>query len=109
MPWIDSLRPKEPITRREYNRKGSVLVEWLAKGSEQDSLRGFVIYRSEEPHPDLDSVHVFEFIPYDPVASFVIRSATGEPEKGIYYFVTALSRTNVESQPASLFDLEASP
>jgi uncharacterized lipoprotein YddW (UPF0748 family) len=109
MPWIDSAQPREPLTRREYNKKGGVMVEWLAKGSEQDSLRGFAIYRSEEAHPRLDSAHIFEFIPYDPVASFVVRTSTGQAEKGVYYFVTAVSRTNVESQPAPLFDSEASP
>jgi uncharacterized lipoprotein YddW (UPF0748 family) len=109
MPWIDSLTPRSPLTRREYNKKDSISVEWLSKGIAEDSLRGFAIYRSKEPHPDLDSARVFEFIPYDPVASFVIRTATGQPEKGVYYFVSAVSKTNMESPFVPLFDLEASP
>jgi hypothetical protein len=109
MPWIDSTRPHAPVIRREFNKKDSIIVEWLSRGVAGDSLRGYAIYRSEDAHPDIDSIHVFQFIPYDPAANWVMRSATGRPEKGVYYFVTAVSRTNMESLPVSLFGGDASP
>lgn len=102
MPWIDSLKPHEPITRSEYSKKDSLLTAWLSKGSADDSLRGFAVYRSGSANPDLDSVNVFEFIPYDPVAGFIIKADTQQHETGFYYFVTAVSKTNVESRPVPL-------
>lgn len=104
MPWIDSLKPHDPLTRNEFDEKDSLLSAWLGKGSADDNLRGFAVYRSVTPRLDMDSAHVFEFIPYDPVAVFEVRANPPEPAKGAYYFVTAVSKTNVESQPVLLFD-----
>jgi uncharacterized lipoprotein YddW (UPF0748 family) len=109
MPWIDSVRPQQPVAKREYKKKDSILVEWLHPGAAGDSLRGFAVYRSPISSPDFDSLRVFQFIPYEPAASWVMRSATGRPEKGVYYFVTAVSRTNMESLPVLLFGADASP
>ena len=49
---------------------------------------------------DIDSIRAWQFIPYDPVASFTIHNSEAE-EKGRqhFYFVTAMGRTNVESPP----------
>ncbi len=104
MPWIDSLKPHDPLTRNEFDEKDSLLTAWLGKGSADDNLRGFAVYRSMTPRLDMDTVHVFEFVPYDPVAVFEVKANSPEPAKGAYYFVTAVSKTNVESQPVLLFD-----
>lgn len=104
MPWLDSVQPHEPVSRNEYNRKDSLLTAWLGKGSADDNLRGFAIYRSASPTLDLDSAHVFQFVPYDPVAAFELKTALPQPSKGAWYFVTAVSTTNVESPPVQLFN-----
>lgn len=104
MPWIDSVKPQAPAVHIEYDPKGLSATAWLSKGAQDDSLRGFAIYRSDSATIDIDSSRVFEFIPYDPVAGFTIHPAPPE-QKGEaihYYFVTAISRTNVESLPVPL-------
>jgi uncharacterized lipoprotein YddW (UPF0748 family) len=102
MYWLDSVKPDAPVARTEFTKKDSMVVAWLSKGSASDSLRGFAIYKSTSLHPDLDSANAFEFIPYDPVASFSIKATAGNFEKGYYYFATAVSRTNIESDPVPL-------
>jgi uncharacterized lipoprotein YddW (UPF0748 family) len=104
MPWIDSVPPTEPVTRNEFDEKDSVMTSWLSKGSPNDELRGFAIYHSSTPVLNIDSAHVFRFIPYDPVAVFETRALPPQPAKGGYYFATAVSATNVESAPVLLFD-----
>ncbi|HVS96955.1 MAG TPA: family 10 glycosylhydrolase [Puia sp.] len=104
MPWIDSTKPKAPMTHLEYDPRGLSATAWLSKGSQSDSLRGFAIYQSDSAKIDIDSSHVFEFIPYDPVAGFTIHPGPVEQKGGPvhYYFVTAVSRTNVESPPVPI-------
>jgi uncharacterized lipoprotein YddW (UPF0748 family) len=102
MPWIDTVKPHEPLIRSEYDKKDSLITTWLAKGSGDDSLRGFAIYRSEIEEFTIDSATVFEFIPYDPVANFTLKADEGQHENGFYYFVTALSQTNTESKAVRL-------
>jgi len=106
MDWIDTTKPHEPLSRTEYNKKDSILTTWLTKGSSDDELRGFAIYRSGTAAPLSDSTLVFEFIPYDQVASFGIRARDLVQAGGFSYFATAVSRTNVESKPILLFGLE---
>lgn len=104
MSWIDSVKPHEPMIRNEYNEKDTTVTAWLGKGSPDDELRGFAIYRVQTALFDADSAKVFSFIPYDPVASFGIRADLPRNAKGYYYFATAVSRTNVESLPVRLFE-----
>jgi uncharacterized lipoprotein YddW (UPF0748 family) len=105
MPWIDSVKPGQPVTRNEFSVKDSLLTAWLGKGSAEDDLRGFAIYRSATPILNMDSALVFQFIPYDPVAVFEIKEGPPQsPARGTYYFVTAVSATNVESEPLRLFN-----
>jgi hypothetical protein len=79
----------------------------MSRGADEDTLRGYALYRSETPQCNIDSMHAFQFIPYDPVAGFHIRDYSGGTKK-YYYFATAISRTNTESPPIAIKDLAAS-
>jgi uncharacterized lipoprotein YddW (UPF0748 family) len=102
MPWLDSAKPHDPLFHVEYTKDGAATA-WLSKGAPEDSLRGYAVYQSDTAAIDIDSVHAFAVIPYDPVAGFTIHRNPAE-EKGPvhYYFVTAISRNNVESRPVPL-------
>lgn len=102
MPWIDTTRPHEPFTHNEYNPKDSSQTIWLSKGAAADSLRGYAIYRSDKPELSIDSSNVLQFIPYDPVAEFSVKATMVSPGKSTYYYITAISRTNVESRPVTI-------
>jgi len=99
MSWIDTTRPHEPLFHTEYNKKEFSGTAWLSRGGQQDSLRGFAVYRSDSAGMAVDSLPVFEFIPYDPVAGFTVRNPVEENGKVHYYYVTAVSRNNMESRP----------
>jgi len=103
MLWLDSAKPHDPLFHLEYNRKEGTGTAWLSKGVSGDSLRGYAIYQSDSATIDVDSIHASAFIPYDPVADYVVHLPAAE-EKGPvhYYFVTAISRNNVESKPVPL-------
>ena len=103
MPWIDSTKPSAPLFHTEYNEKEFAVTTWLTKGGEQDTLRGFAVYQSDSATINIDSADAWQFIPYDPVASFTVHNSQAE-QKGAqhYYFVTAISRTNVESDPVPI-------
>jgi len=103
MDWIDTLKPHEPLSRSEYSKKDSVLTTWLTKGSADEELRGFAIYRTESDSLPSSWARAVEFIPYDPVAGFVIRANDLQHAGKYHYFATAVSRTNVESKPVLLF------
>lgn len=98
MPWIDTVKPHEPLVHSEYNKGDSSLNTWLTKGGTDDNLRGYAIYRSETADLNIDSANAFQFIPYDPVADFQLSGDAGLPEKKYYYFATAISKTNTESK-----------
>jgi uncharacterized lipoprotein YddW (UPF0748 family)/DNA-binding MarR family transcriptional regulator len=103
MLWIDSTKPHAPLFHTEYNEKEFATTAWLTKGNQQDTLRGFAIYQSDSANINIDSIHAWQFIPYDPVASFTVHNSQAE-QKGAqhFYFVTAISRTNVESEPVPI-------
>jgi uncharacterized lipoprotein YddW (UPF0748 family) len=100
MPWIDSAKPHAPRFHTENNSNESSATAFLEKGDAQDTLRGFAIYQSDSATLSITTSPAFRFIPYDPVAEFTIYHSPAE-KKGTphYYFVTAISRTNVESDP----------
>jgi len=103
MPWIDSTRPHEPNFRTEYNQKDLSGTAWLTRGDPQDRLRGYAIYRTDSANVSTDSLPAFDFIPYDSVAGFTIHSGTAEGKGKVwYYYVTAVSRNNVESRAVPL-------
>ena len=103
MPWLDSAKPHDPLFHVEKSTRDGIVTAWLSKGIPEDSLRGFAIYQTDSATVNIDSIHAFAFIPYDPVAGFNIPLPPAE-EKGPvhYYFVTAISRNNVESRPVPL-------
>jgi hypothetical protein len=105
MPWLDSTKPHVPQFHLEYNQKESSATAWLSKGDPQDTLRGFAIYQSDSPSVSGISP-AYRFIPWDPVAGFTLNSTQSE-NKGPahFYFVTAISRTNVESEPVPILFL----
>jgi hypothetical protein len=100
MPWIDSTKPHAPEFHIENNQKEHSMTAWLSKGDPLDTLRGFAIYQSDSATLPVATSPAYRFIPYDPVAEFTILN-TEAGDKGLphYYFVTAVSRTNVESDP----------
>ena len=87
----------------EYDIKEQNSTAWLSRGASGDSLRGFAIYQTDSATSNIDSLHAFAFIPYDPVAGFTVHQNPAE-QKGAphFYFVTAISRNNVESDPVPL-------
>jgi uncharacterized lipoprotein YddW (UPF0748 family)/predicted transcriptional regulator len=103
MPWLDTVKPHDPLLHIEYNARDQSATAWLSKGMPEDSLRGFAIYQTDSAAIDIDSVHAFAFIPYDPVAGFTIHRGPAEQKGPVrYYFATAISRNNVESRPVPL-------
>jgi uncharacterized lipoprotein YddW (UPF0748 family)/predicted transcriptional regulator len=104
MPWIDTVKPHDPQFHIENDAKGQSSTAWLARGSDGDTLRGFAIYQTDSAAIDIDSVHAYAFIPYDPVAGFTVpRDPAEQKGRPHFYFVTAISRNNVESSPVPLF------
>ena len=103
MPWIDTVKPHDPQFHLENDVRGQASTAWLLKGADGDTLRGFAIYQTDSATIDIDSVHAFAFIPYDLVAGFTVHHDPAE-QKGPphFYFVTAISRNNVESNPVPL-------
>ena len=102
MPWIDSAKPHAPTFHTESNQKESSVTAFFEKGNPQDTLRGFAIYRSDSATLS-GSSPAYRFIPYDPVAEFTLFNTKAENKGGTpYYFVTAVSRTNVESDPVPI-------
>ncbi|HET6256349.1 MAG TPA: family 10 glycosylhydrolase [Puia sp.] len=100
MPWIDSTKPHAPLFHIENNEKEHSLTAWLSKGDPQDTLRGFAIYRSDSATLQVATSPAFRFIPYDPVAGFTVYSSEFQNKTAPkFYFITAISRTNVESDP----------
>lgn len=103
MPWIDSTKPHPPQLHLEQDQKDQSVTAFIAKGDPRDTLRGFAIYQSDSATAPIATMPAFRFIPYDPVAEFstVINpaEAKGPPH---FYFVTAISRTNVESDPVPI-------
>jgi len=103
MPWLDSAKPHDPLFHIEYDSKDGTGTAWLSKGDVGDSLRGYAIYQTDSATINIDSIHASAFVPFDPVAEYIVHLPAAE-EKGPvhYYFVTAISRNNVESRPVPL-------
>ncbi|HMI63729.1 MAG TPA: hypothetical protein VK518_22590, partial [Puia sp.] len=91
------------VFRTEYNQKDLSGTAWLSKGSPEDALRGYAVYRTDSATQCTDSLRAFEFIPYDAVAGFTVHGGRSE-EKGKpeYYYITAVSRNNMESKAVPL-------
>lgn len=104
MPWIDSTRPSIPSVRFATNNDS--LVFHFGKGNLSDSLRGFAVYKAEGDF-NIDSSRVFRFIPVspNPETGFNLKSLMSDTNGR--YFVTAISRTNNESDPILIYPLTA--
>jgi uncharacterized lipoprotein YddW (UPF0748 family) len=102
MPWIDSIRPSIPIVRIITNN--DTLIFRLGNGNQTDNLKGFAIYKAEGKF-DMDSSRVYRFIPnnQNPEITFSMKTLSGDINGR--YFVTAISKTNNESDPILLYPL----
>ncbi|HEX3767556.1 MAG TPA: hypothetical protein VHT72_04230, partial [Puia sp.] len=71
-------------------------------GNLTDVLRGFAVYKAEGNF-NIDSAHLFRFIPNnsDPVTGFSLKALI--TDSSTRYFVTAISRTNNESEPLLIY------
>ena len=98
MPWIDSVKPHPPKFHMESNTKESTVSAFFEKGDPGDTLRGFAIYESDSAGLT-EGEPAGSFIAYDPVAEFTVRVPAEKKGPPHFYFVTAISRTNVESDP----------
>ena len=102
MPWIDSVKPHAPKFHVENNTKESSVTAFLEKGDPGDMLRGFAIYESDSATMDVGNAAAYRLIAYDPVAEFVVRAPAEKKGAPHFYFATAISRTNVESDPVPI-------
>jgi len=102
MPWIDSVKPHAPRFHVETNQQDGTATAFLDPGDPQDWLRGYAIYESDSASSPASTRPAFRFVPYDPVAEFTIGVPTENKGTPRFYFVTAISRTNVESDPVPL-------
>jgi hypothetical protein len=102
MPWIDSARPSMPVIQNRNSHDS--LIFRFERGSVRDALKGFAVYKAEGAF-NIDSAKVFRFIPYTEsvetgfLLNDLIRDLQGR------YFVTAISKTNNESDPILIYPL----
>lgn len=113
MPWIDSIKPAPPVLIINDSRDS--LVFHFEKGSAQDTLRGFAVYKTTGTFPtdssgyyDLDSERVFLFIPNNEKPKLVLKVKDLQKKKNERYLVTAISKTNNESEPIPLYPVTVS-
>ena len=102
MPWIDSIRPSIPVIH--IKTVNDSLVFRFEKGNFADSLRGYVIYKADGAF-NLDSSRAFRLIPNNQNAQLVFSLSSLVKEVNGRYFVTAISKTNNESDPILIYPL----
>jgi uncharacterized lipoprotein YddW (UPF0748 family) len=113
MPWLDSARPAPPVLRISDSRDS--LVFRFEPGDSTDQLRGFAVYRSEEPFPldsagryNIDSQRVYRFIAAGNEPKLVLAAEALRKDRDQRYLVTAISKTNNESEPIPLYPVTVS-
>ena len=113
MPWIDSSKPSPPELVIEDSKDS--LVFHFGKGNPEDSLRGFAVYKTIGNFPtdsagsyNLDSERVFLFIPDNDEPRLAFKVADLQKNKNVRYLVTAISKTNNESEPIPLYPVTVS-
>jgi uncharacterized lipoprotein YddW (UPF0748 family) len=102
MPWIDSIRPSIPVVHIK-NIRDSLVIKF-EKGSLTDTLKGFAVYRAEAAF-NIDSARVWNFIPNNPGAEMTLSMNDLIKQSQARYFVTAISKTNNESDPILIYPL----
>jgi uncharacterized lipoprotein YddW (UPF0748 family) len=102
MPWIDSSRPSIPVVN--MNTGHDSLIFRFGKGNASDTLRGFAVYKAEAAF-NIDSACVFRFIPDNPGAELVFSLSEMMKQPPGRYFVTAISKTNNESDPILIYPM----
>jgi|SRR5450432_718366 len=102
MHWIDSIRPSIPVI--QINAHNDSLIFHLSKGNTIDTLKGFAVYKAEGSF-NIDSACVFRFIPNGQQAQCILSLAEMQNQNKGRYFVTAISRTNNESDPVLMYPL----
>ncbi len=102
MPWIDSVRPSIPVMH--FSSSQDTLVFHFERGNKTDSLRGFAIYKAEADF-NIDSARVYRFVPYSPVAQLFFSLNQLLKQTSGRYFVTAISKTNNESDPVLMYPI----
>jgi uncharacterized lipoprotein YddW (UPF0748 family) len=102
MPWIDSTRPSLPVVHNQNIRDS--LIFQFEPGSATDTLKGFAVYKAEGTF-NIETARVFRFIPYSQTAgtSFLLNELIRDLQGR--YFVTAISKTNNESDPIMIYPL----
>ncbi|PWT75932.1 MAG: hypothetical protein C5B59_07785, partial [Bacteroidetes bacterium] len=100
MNWIDSTKPANPVIKAEFH-SDSIVVH-LEKGQFTDELRGYAVYRTNDPNFLKDSIPPSAFIPYQTDATFATKKSPDTEKKEFHYYATAISRTNNESDPVLL-------
>jgi uncharacterized lipoprotein YddW (UPF0748 family) len=102
MPWIDSVRPSIPLVHMNTDKDS--LIFQFERGSVTDTLRGFAVYKADSVF-NIDSARIFQFIPNSPGAHLTMNLSQSMKQTGGRYFLTAISKTNNESDPILLFPL----
>ncbi|HEX4849228.1 MAG TPA: family 10 glycosylhydrolase, partial [Puia sp.] len=100
MNWLDSIKPANPLIKIDY-RSDSVIIH-LSKGLATEDLRGYAIYKTNDPNFMKDSIPPSAFIPYQNDTLVVFKKSAETEKEGIHYYVTAISKTNNESDPVLL-------
>ena len=102
MSWIDSVRPSLPVIK-SHNSNDSLIFQF-ERGGITDTLKGFAVYKAEGAF-NIDSSRVFRFIPYSPSSGtgFLLNDLIKDLQGR--YFVTAISKTNNESDPIMIYPL----
>jgi uncharacterized lipoprotein YddW (UPF0748 family) len=104
MKWIDSIKPTGPIVRKEFDRRNALMSIYLTPGDVGEQIRGFAIYKRDTEDYHIDSARLFAFVPAGAGAKFMLKTGNLPPAaKKSFYFVTAISRTNMESDPLMVY------
>ncbi len=113
MPWIDSVKPSPPTLKINENKDS--LVFHFEKGNPADTLKGYAIYKTTEGFPtdstggfNIDTERVFLFIPNNEDPEMVFKVADLVKREKERYYVTAISKTNNESEPIPLYPVTVS-
>ncbi|MBS1946552.1 MAG: family 10 glycosylhydrolase, partial [Bacteroidetes bacterium] len=109
MAWMDTATTHEPIISISYNKKDSVLTTLLRKAVNDEEIKGFAVYETNDENFINQSNKILAFVPFSPKAVFSMKvKSIGRNKKPAYFFATAVGRNNVESKPVFLYSF-ASP